>query len=99
NAYFSDIGFLDSSDKRIDLGGILDALALLHAAADVDASRANLVYRIRHIVRVQAAGQHNRQGQGLGDQGPVEGLSTAAITFDKGVEQERLRRRKTVCVF
>src|SRR5450830_646005 len=85
------------ADERFDLCTILDALALLHPAADIHGIGFDPGDGLGHVVDGQAAGEDDRLAQARWYQGPVEcRAGSPGNTFHIGIEENPAGTRVSV---
>ncbi len=88
------VGRLDRAEERLQPLRVLHARRGLGAAGGVDRPRIHGGDRLAHVVRVQAAGQHERGRPAVpAGQIPIEALArAAAVPLHVGVEQVEVGR-------
>src|SRR5471032_3090573 len=85
------------ADERFDLCTILDALALLHPAADIHGIGFDPGDGLGHVVDGQAAGEDDRLAQARWYQGPVERRAgSPGHAFHVGIEKNPAGTRVSV---
>src|SRR3954463_11247959 len=82
------IGLAHRLAEPADQGGILDALALLHAGTHVNGPGPDVHHSIDHVCRIQPTRQNDWKGDAWRNLRPIESLSTAAIALDERIEQQ-----------